>query len=222
MPVFPSLWSWLSLQQAGTSQPCVASEVSQGPTQKDHHLSGSRVLSFPLPGPLSSLSFPICDPHFFPAPQPWKAQLSPNPLLAERRIRVGLLRPPAACNGWAGGSRVPRLAPWVAQPRAAGEAASLALLPSAPGREAEDEWPWPQGGGGAGSPGPGLAALGCAGLWEPIWQRPEPFEAFCGCWLFLPPSPFQRLLSEPRQETSGTTLPPHPPPPGRFGKQRSS
>lgn len=60
--------------------------------------------------------------------------------------------------------------------------------------------------------GPGVQArAGCSGLWEPIWQRPEPFEAFCGCWLFLPPSPFQRLLSEPRQETSGST--PSPPTP---------
>lgn len=57
-------------------------------------------------------------------------------------------------------------------------------------------------------PRPRLASLGCAGLWKPVWQRPEPFEAFCGCWLLLPPSLFQRLLSEPRQEASGT--PPNP------------
>lgn len=49
------------------------------------------------------------------------------------------------------------------------------------------------------------ALLGCA---RPVWQRPEPFEAFCGCWLLLPHSLFQPftlspdrkpLLPQPRQ-----------------------
>lgn len=58
------------------------------------------------------------------------------------------------------------------------------------------------------------AVLGCA---KPVWQRPEPFEAFCGCWLLLPHSLFQPFHSQPRQETpSCLSLP------GRFGKQRSS
>lgn len=58
------------------------------------------------------------------------------------------------------------------------------------------------------------AALGCV---EPVWQRPEPFEGFCGCWLLLPHSLFQPFHSQPRQETPGS-----PVPPGSFGKQRSS
>lgn len=47
------------------------------------------------------------------------------------------------------------------------------------------------------------AVLGCV---KPIWQRPEAFEAFCGCWLLLPHSLFQPFHSKPRQETPG--LPP--------------
>lgn len=61
------------------------------------------------------------------------------------------------------------------------------------------------------------AVLGCA---KPVWQRPEPFEAFCGFWLLLPHSLFQPCYSQPRQEIP--SFPPPPPLPGRFGKQRSS
>lgn len=50
------------------------------------------------------------------------------------------------------------------------------------------------------------AVLGCA---KPVWQRPEPFEAFCGCWLLLPHSLFQPFYSQPRQEIPG--FPPTPP-----------
>lgn len=49
------------------------------------------------------------------------------------------------------------------------------------------------------------AALGCV---KPVWQRPEPFEAFCGCWLLLPHSLFQSFHSQPRQETPSSPIPP--------------
>lgn len=99
------------------------------------------------------------DPRFFPAPKPWKPQLSPDPLLAERRIRVGLLRlRPVAAGQEADAFPGSRLG-WH-DPGLQGKPRPSPGLPSAPGREAEDEWPWPQGGGGAGSPGP----AGCAGL----------------------------------------------------------
>lgn len=97
----------------------------------------------------------------------------------------------------------PELTPWVARPRVAGKPCPMPWPPSALGREAENEWPWPPSGGGARSPG--RAVLGCA---KPVWQRPEPFEGLCGCWLLLPHSLFQPFHSQPRQETSGS---PHRP-----------
>lgn len=61
--------------------------------------------------------------------------------------------------------------------------------------------------------GQGLHALagGWAGLCKPVWQKPEPFEAFCGFWLLLPCSLFQPFHSQPRQETSASPPSPHNP-----------
>lgn len=44
------------------------------------------------------------------------------------------------------------------------------------------------------------AVLGCV---KPVWQRPEGFEAFCGCSLLPPHSFFQPFHSQPRQEIPG-------------------
>lgn len=108
----------------------------------------------------------------------------------------------------AGGGRVPRLTPWVARPRASGK---LVPYPAAQrlGREAQDEWPWPQAGAG-GEPWPSWAVEAhLAAARSPL----KPFVA-AGC-SFLSPS-WSAFTRSPDRK------PPVPPPPHRFGEQRSS
>ena len=101
----------------------------------------------------------------------------------------------------------PELTPWVAPPRVAGKLRPSPGLRGLPGRKQRMN-----GLGRRMGAVPGALAQAPLGSERPVWQRPEPFETFCGCWLLL-------THSQPRQETSA---PPTPHNPGKFGQQRIS
>ena len=96
----------------------------------------------------------------------------------------------------------PELTPWVAPPRVAGKLRPSPGLRGLPGRKQRMN-----GLGRRMGAVPGALAQAPLGSERPVWQRPEPFETFCGCWLLLTHSLFQPFTLSPDRKP---LLPPPP------------
>lgn len=106
----------------------------------------------------------------------------------------------------------PELTPWVARPGLRGSCVLSPGLRGLPGRKQRMN-----GLGCRVGAVPGALAQAPLGSERPVWQRPEPFETFCGCWLLLTHSLFQPFTLSPDRKP---LLPLHNP--GWFGQQRIS